>query len=409
MTATARARTVGVAVVLSLAALLAVGIVPRVENARLLTDRAERVRNAVPGVYVVHPVAAPTSALVLSGNTQAIQDAVIYARTSGYLTRRYVDIGDHVHTGQLLAEIQSPEVEQQLRQARADLLQAERTLDRENRGLELAQATMRRYEAAAGSEGAVAVEAVDQSVSAYRTAQASVGAARAAVDSNSANVDRLQTLTSFQRLVAPFDGVVVQRNVDVGALVTAGSPTDNTAVAPTSVTGAANGLFEVARLDLLRVFVNVPQESAASIHRGLSVRVSVPGHAADPIPATIARTANAVDRAARTLLCEIDIAKGPAWLLPGMFVTVSVDARPADVQWWRVPATAVVIDEHGTRVAAVNDDGVVHFQAVTIARDLGASIDIETGLRGNETIVSQPAVTLQEQQRVKPVPEPPAH
>src|SRR5947208_14019425 len=171
-----------------------------------------------------------------------IQDSIIYARTSGYLAGGQVVIGVRVTAGQLLAEVASPEVDQQLTQARAELQQSEKALDLQRANLDLARATMGRYEAA-DAEGAVAKQAVDQSVATFRTAQAAVAAAEANVQSYKANVRRLLELTSFQRVVAPFAGTVIQRNVDVGALITAWSPVNNTAVALSTVTVAANGLF----------------------------------------------------------------------------------------------------------------------------------------------------------------------
>ena len=247
-----------------------------------------------PNVYVIRPEAAGETDLSLAATTQAIQDAVIYARTSGYLRKRYVDIGDRVTAGQLLAEIESPEVYQQLQQAHADLQQAEKNLDLQKANLDLARTTLARYEAA-DAEEAVAKQAVDQSVSAHRTAQASVAATEANVKSNKANVQRLQELTSFQRVLAPFNGTVIQRNVDVGALITAGSPTNNTAAAPTSVTGGANGLFEIAQIDALRVFVNIPQAYAPNVKAGLPVQVTVRGRLMEPVTAKVTRTAGAID------------------------------------------------------------------------------------------------------------------
>jgi RND family efflux transporter MFP subunit len=392
---------IGLGILAMLAILLAVGAIPRATNSRALAAAAETARNASPSVYVFRPAPAPESGLVLAGTTQAIQDAIIYARTSGYLRKRYVDIGDHVKAGQLLAEIESPEIEQQLRQSRADLLQSEKNLDLQKANLDLAQATMGRYKAA-DAEKAVAVEALDQSVAAYRTAQAGVAAAEANVESNRANVQRLLTLTSFQRVVAPFSGTVIQRNVDVGALITAGSPTDNTAVAPTSVTGAPNGLFEIARIDTLRVFVNVPQPFALSVRAGLPVQVTVRGQLTKPLNASVARTAAALDPGSRTLLTEVDIRNPPAELVPGMFVYVNLNVAAAGTRW-RVPATAIVFDAQGTRVATVATDNTIRFQHVTLGRDFGATIDIQAGLRGDETLVTQPTVSLQEGQVVRPL------
>jgi RND family efflux transporter MFP subunit len=381
--------------------LLAMGVVPRVRNSHALVLAADSLKTAVPAVSVGQPAAAPASGLTLAATTQAIQDAIIYARTTGYLRKRHVDIGDRVAAGQLLAEIESPEVDQQLRQGRADLRQSERTLDLQKATLDLARVTMGRYQAA-DAEKAVAVEALDQSVAAFRTAQASVAAAEANVESNRANVQRLEQLTSFERVRAPFSGTVIQRNVDVGALITAGSPTDNTAVAPTSVSGAANGLFEIAQVDRLRVFVNVPQAYAPNVRAGMPVQLTVRGQLEAPVAASVTRTSSALDPGTRTLLAQVDIPNPSGRLLPGMFVYVAFTIAPSGTRW-RVPATAVVFDAQGSRVATVGPRNTIHFQPVEVGRDFGDSLDIQAGLQGQEQIVLQPTVALQEGQVVRPI------
>ena len=396
--------TLGGTILLFLIVLLVIGAVPRVRGSRALSAAAEGVRTAVPAVYVVQPAHAADADLSLAATTQAFQDAIVYARTSGYLSRRHVDIGDRVRAGQLLAEIASPEIDQQLTQARADLQQAEKSLDLQNATLELARVTMARYQAA-DAERAVAKEAVDQSVAAVKTAQAAVAAAEATVASNMANVRRLLELTSFERVVAPFAGTIIQRNVDVGALITAGSPTDNTSVAPTSISGAASGLFEVAQIDELRVFVNVPQAYAASVKVGTPVRVSVRGRLMEPVKGAVTRTANALDPGTRTLLVEIDIPNASHELLPGMFVYVGFTIGTSGVRW-RVPATAVIFDAEGTRVVTVGAGNALHFQPVVLGRDFGDSIDVQAGLTGGETIVRQPTLSLREGQIVRPITSP---
>lgn len=393
--------TVGGVILVILIALLLIGAVPRIRASRALSAAAEGVRTAVPAVYVVQPVRAAEADLSLAATTQAFRDAIVYARTSGYISRRHVDIGDRVRAGQLLEEIASPEIDQQLTQAQADLQQAEKTLELQTATLDLARVTMARYQAA-DAERAVAKEAVDQSVAAVKTAQAAVAAAAASVASNSANVRRLLELTSFERVVAPFDGTIIQRNVDVGALITAGSPTDNTSIAPTSVSGAASGLFEVAQIDELRVFVNVPQAYAPSVKIGAPVRVSVRGRLMEPVTGAVTRTANALDPGTRTLLVEIDIPNASHELLPGMFVYVGFTISPSGIRW-RVPATAVVFDAEGTRVVTVGANNALHFQPVVLGRDFGDSIDVQAGLHGNETIVRQPTVSLREGQVVRPI------
>jgi RND family efflux transporter MFP subunit len=381
--------------------LLVAGVVPRIRASRDLAAAAESQRTAVTAVPVVKPQPAADADLSLAATTQAFQDATIYARTSGYIKRRYVDIGDRVRAGQLLAEIASPEIDRQLEQANADYRQSEKMLDQQKATLDLTRATMARYQAA-DAERAVAKEAVDQSVAGARTAQAAVAAAEATVASNAANVRRLQELTSFERVVAPFAGTVIQRNIDVGDLITAGSPTSNASGAPTSVSGAASGLFEIAQIDALRVFVNVPQVVAANVKTGQAVKVSVRGRLMQPVAGTVTRTANALDSTTRTLLTEVDIKNASHDLLPGMFVYVAFSISPSGTRW-RVPATAVVFDEQGTRLVTVGADGKLHFQPVVLGRDFGDAIDVQAGLHGGETIVKQPAVSLQEGQVVRPI------
>ena len=215
-------------------------------------------------------------------------------------------------------------------------------------------------------------------------------------------VQRLLEMTSFQRVVAPFSGTVIQRNVDVGALITAGSPVNNIAVAPSTVTGAANGLFEIAQIDTLRVFVNVPQAYTANVKVGLPVRVTVRGQLTQPVKATVTRTASALDPGSRTLLTQVDIPNASHRMLPGMFVYVDFEIGPAGTHW-RIPSTALVFNAQGTRVVLVGAGNKLHFQPVVVGRDLGTAIDVQSGLEGTETIVKQPTVSLQEGQIVNPV------
>jgi RND family efflux transporter MFP subunit len=400
----ARTRTIiliGLGALAFLLILLAVGAIPRLRNRRALAVATRTAQSTAPQLLVARPEPASEAGLSLAATTQAIQDAVIYARASGYLRKRYVDIGDGVTIGQLLAEIDSPELDQQLGQAKADLLQSQKNLDLQRASLHLARTTMGRYQAA-DAENAVAKQAVDQSVATHSTAQAAVAAAEANVKSNKANVQRLQALTSFERVVAPFNGTVIQRNVDVGALITAGSPTNNIAAAPTSVTGTASGLFEVAQIDTLRVFVTLPQAYAPNVKVGLPVQVTVRGQLMPPVTGTVARTANALDPGTRTLLTEVDIPNESHRLLPGMFVYVAFQIAPSGTRWI-VPATALIFNAQGTRVAIVGEGNKVHFQPVVLGRDYGTSIGIESGLQGNETIVAQPTVSLQEGQVVTPM------
>ncbi len=401
----ARTRTMavmGVVLATLLLVLLAIGVVPRVRNTRALAAAAEQTRKAIPTVYVLRAKPADDAGLTLAATTQAIQDTIVYSRTSGYLKARFVDIGDRVKAGQLLAEVDSPEIDAQLRQAQANLQQAQKALELQIANRDLAKVTMDRY-LAADAEKAVAGELVDQSIAAYRTAQASVAAAEATVEANRATVRQYVDLTSFERVLAPFDGTVIQRNVDAGALITAGSPVNNTAVSPLNLTGAPTGLFEIGQIDRLRVFVNVPQAFAPNVRPGLPVTVRARGHLDQPVSASVTRTASAIDPGTRTLLIQVDIPNTTGELMPGMFVYADLRIAPSGIRW-RLPATAVIFDSQGTRVATVAPGNTIHFQHVDLGRDFGDTIDIQGGLQGHETIVAQPTVSLKEGQVVRPIP-----
>jgi RND family efflux transporter MFP subunit len=383
------------------AVFLVMGTIYRSTHNHALASAASAAASTPPRVYVVHPAASPASDWSLPGTTQGIEDAVTYARVSGYLIKRYADIGDRVKAGQLLAEIQSPELDQQLSQARANLQQAEKQLDLQRANLELARTTMQRYQGA-DQEEAVAKLTVDQSVAAFSTAQASLAAAQATVDANHANVRQYEAITAFEHVVAPFDGVITQRNVDVGALITAGSPTNNTSAAPTSISGTATGLFEVSQIDTLRVFVNLPQAVATNVTVGMPVQVTIRGALMTPVPATVTRTANALDPGTRTLLTEVDIPNASHGMLPGQFVYVVFKIG----RWgkrWDIPATALIFNADGTQVMLARPGGKLHLQKVVVGRDFGDVIEIQAGLSGDETIVEQPDVSLQDGQAVTPV------
>jgi RND family efflux transporter MFP subunit len=392
---------VGVVIVLTFIVLFAVGLLPRLRQGEALAASAKSVRESVPVVYVTQPKPAVEGDLMLAATTSAFQDTTIYARTSGYIRKRYVDIGDTVKAGQLLAEIDSPEIDQQLNQAVAELASSRQTVQLQGTARELARVTKGRYEAA-DSEKAVAKEMVDQSVAAERTASANVAAAEANVESNVANVKRLQAMTAFERVLAPFAGTITRRNVDTGALITAGSATSNT-----SSVSDASGLFGIAQLDVLRVFVSVPQVNAPNVTLGMPVKVTVRGRLMEPVTGTVTRTASALDPTTRTLLVEVDLPNKAHELLPGMFVYVSFRIAPSGTRW-RLPATAVVIDADGTRVVTIADGNKLHFQPVTLGRDFGGSIDIQAGLTGQEQVVAQPRVSMHEGQTVQPKAAAPA-
>jgi RND family efflux transporter MFP subunit len=417
---------VGVAL---LVMLLAVGIVPRVR------ERSERVAAATaPDTHLIAvSVATPRRPdgpgdLLLPSNIQAIEETVIYARTSGYVRERYVDIGDRVTAGKALAQIDTPELDQELSQARAalaqtraglaqaqasftqaqaNLQQARASLEQSKANEGFAAATSDRYSrleqaeliahqdadekrtahAAARATSAAAqanVEAMQANVGAL---EASVGAARANVAANEANVQRLAALQSFQRLEAPFDGIITFRGIDRGALITAGSGS------------GASPLFRIARIDTLRIFVNVPQTYVRSISPGQKATLLVPEFPKRAFVGTIASTAGALDPASRTLLTEVRVRNDDRALLPGMYAQVKFAIVPAD-DVWIVPATALVTRASGPQVVAVREDGTVRYLRVQLGSDLGQSVEIVAGLDGNERLVVSPPDGLKDGVRV---------
>jgi len=373
----ARLRThpVWVALGIALAILLGVGVVPRIRAHLELQHAADAIASARPVVGVTRPQSAPASGLALPGTTVPYRQATIYARVDGYLDRRLVDIGDRVKAGELLAVISAPTVDQQLAQTRADLvrLKAER---------EFARSSLERYQAA-DRDGAVAKEDLDQRRNAFNTAEAAVVA-------GAALVQQLTEQQGFERVTAPFDGIVTQRSVDVGALITSGSSTSTTS------------LFAVAQNDVLRVYVNVPQPFVNDMAVGQPAQIrtrSLPGR---DFTATIARSADSLDPNTRTMLTEVDIPNPDGLLKPGMYVQVSLTAERVGPRW-RVPAGAVVFDAKGTQLAIVGADHKVQLRPVVLGRDFGSEIEIASGITGDETVVTTPSAALTDGTLVEPV------
>jgi len=413
-----------------LVALLVIGVVPRWrQNAELVAASTAPDAALVP-VSVVPPRRADGPIdLVLPSNIQAIEETAIYARTSGYVRERYVDIGERVAAGKVLAQIDTPELDQELSQARAalaqtrsslaqagaslsqahaNLQQARAGLDQSKANEEFAGITSDRFTrlerdelvahqdadekrtalAAARATTAVSRAHVDAMQANLGALEASVEAARANVAANEANVQRLMALQSFQKVEAPFAGIITARGTDRGALITSGSGS-----------AASPPLFRVAHVENLRIFVNVPQTFVRSIVPGQEVRVLVPEYPQRPFVGKIASTAGALDPASRTLLTEVRLRNEDLALMPGMYAQVKFSLTPADAVWV-VPATALIARAAGPQVAAVHTDGTVHYLGVQLGRDLGQSVEIVSGLTGNERLVVSPPDGLKEGGRV---------
>jgi len=322
---------------------------------------------AVPVVSVISPTAsASTREIRLPGTTQAFTDAPIFARTNGYVKRWYFDIGAHVKAGQLLAEIETPEVDQQLQQARADLETARANLRQ-------AQITADRWRALLESDS-VSKQETDVAVSA-------LSAMKATVDSNIANVGRLEQLQAFEKIFAPFDGVITARNVDIGVLVNAGSTTT-----------AGRELFHMTAIHTLRVFVAVPEVYSRAASAGSPATLTLDEFPGRSFQGTLVRTANAIDLASRTLLVEVDVDNPRGELLPGAYVFVHLKL-PRQIATVTIPASTLLFRAEGLQVGVVRD-GRAQLVPVTIGRDDGTTVEISAGLQPTDQVIVAPSDSL---------------
>jgi len=374
-----RPRLSGVSkVVLGLAVLLLIagavvyrGVTTRVRAAAAVkTDTNEL---AVPSVSLAQPKrGAPQEETVLPGNIQAFIDAPIYARTNGYLKTWYVDIGGKVKSGQLLAEIDTPELDQQLQQARADLATAKANYD-------LAQTTAARYEFLLQSDS-VAKQDVDNAVG-------DAHAKKAMVDSATDNVKRLEQLQSFEKVYAPFDGVLTARNTDIGQLIGSGSGS------------GAKELFHVAAIHTLRVYINVPQIYSPAAVPGVQVYLTLPQFPGRRFPGKLVRTAEAIDQASRTLLTEVDVANPTGEILPGAYAEVHVKL-PSATSTVVIPVTSLIFRSEGLRVGVVRN-GHAFMLPIVLGRDFGTEVEVVSGLDGSEKVITNPPDSLVEGQQVR--------
>ena len=344
-------------------------------SARMDALTRETAAAAIPTVAVVTPKAgAPQEEIVLPGNVQAYIDAPIYARTSGYLHKRYVDLGSRVKAGQLLAEIDAPELEQQLRQSRADLATAEANA-------RLAQITADRY-ADLRKTDSVSQQDADN-------AAGTLEARKTAVTSAQFNVQRLEQLHGYTRISAPFDGVITARNTEVGALIDPGAGG-----------GAARELFHIASTDRLRVFVNVPEVHAHAVRPGLAAELSFTQLPGRTFAGTLARTAHAIDAASRTLLIELEVPNPSGDLLAGSYAEVHLKLAAA-APTSRLPINALMFRSQGLRVALVTAGNTVALTPITIGRDFGTEVEVLSGLRAGDRVIVDPPDSLEDGQIVR--------
>jgi RND family efflux transporter MFP subunit len=348
------------------------GIVPRLRSRRALA--AETNELAAPTVLVIQPKrGAPSQEILLPGNIQAFVDAPIYARTNGYLKRWYFDIGSHVKQGQLLAEIESPEVDQQLSQAQADLGTAAANLH-------LSQITADRY-ADLIKQDAVSQQETDNAVS-------DLASKNTAVKSAQANVDRLRQLVSFEKVYAPFEGVVTARNTDIGQLIDSGA-----------AGGQARSLFQVAAINKLRVFISVPQIYSQAATPGLTADLTFAEFPGRRFQGKLVRTSRSIDPTARTLNVEVDVDNSKGELFPGAYTEVHLKLKQG-IPTLTIPVSALLFRQEGLRIVVAKNDNTAELIPVTLGRDFGDVAEITTGLTGQERIISNPPDSIVDGERL---------
>jgi RND family efflux transporter MFP subunit len=351
------------AAALAVAVVVLFGIHSRTMAASRLVEATDQA--AIPTVNLVHPQPATRAQdLVLPGNTQAFIDSPIYARTNGYLKRWYVDIGARVRKGELLAEIETPELDQQLRQAKAELATAEANVN-------LSKITAERDENLLKTHS-VSTQERDNAVNAN-------AANKAMVDSNQANVARLEQLQSFEKVYAPFDGIITARSTDVGALIDAGA-------------NAPKELFHVAAISKLRIYVAVPEVYSRSAIPGALAGLTLDEYPGELFHGTLVRNSNAIDAVSRTLLVEIDADNSSGRLMPGAYVQIHLKL-PADSRSVTVPSNALIFRKEGLQVAVVRY-GKAELVPVAPGRDYGDSMEIVAGLRPQDDVILSPSDSL---------------
>jgi RND family efflux transporter MFP subunit len=335
---------------------------------------------AIATVSVIHPKAgAPVQEIVLPGDMQPFTDAPIFARTNGYLKKWYADIGANVKAGQLLAEIDSPEVDQQLQSARADLATAQANLN-------LAEVTATRYKDLRKTDS-VSQQDVDN-------ASGNFEARRTTVESAQSNVKRLQDMQSFEKVYAPFDGVITARNTDVGQLIDSGSSG-----------GTSRELFHIAAVNPLRVYINVPQFDSPQIRPGLRADLVLAEFPGRQFHGSVVRSSGAIDSTTRTLLTEVDVDNSARLLKPGGYVEVHLKL-PSPVTTLTLPVNAIIFKSVGLQVATVKDGKTIALIPVTPGRDFGTDIEVVAGLKGDDWVVLNPSDSLTNGAVVRPVETP---
>ena len=423
---------VGLGVVVLLV-IFVLGYLPHHERTKKTEELAKQREQEDPTVQVIRVKRTSTpGAITVPGTTSALTEAYIYARANGYLRKRYVDIGDHVRQGQLLALIDAPDLDQQVEQGREQLRQAEAQLTQQQAQLELNRVTWERWRTLV-AKGVFSRQDGDQREADFNTQSAVVASAQRNVQSYRANLARLIALQGYERVTSPFTGIVTQRNTDVGALVgssgaassapasSSQTPTGGSASvastntsgtggtanqAATPSTGQAQGgpIFAIAQIDTLRILVSVPEGYASDIRPGMPARVFIQERPGVPITGKVTRTANSIDQNTRTMLAEVDVDNRKGDLFPGMYAVVSF-VQVHGVAPLTVPGDAVVVRQDQNMVAVVRDQKI-QLVPINIGRDYGPSVEVLSGLHEGDVVVSTVTDVVQPGAKVHPQEEP---
>ncbi len=390
-----RLRLVGVAALAIAVAVAILGIVQRRSTEAEVAQWTED--QATPTVAVITPDQNVSSQrLELPGTAQAWYEAPIYARVSGYLKNWYFDYGAHVNKGDLLAEIDAPDLDAQLTATRAKLRSATALVKVREAERQFAETTYARWRDS--PKGVVSDQERESKQADYNSAVARLNAAEAQVNADQGDVDRLDALEGFKRITAPFDGVVTARETDIGALINAGSGTGG---------GSGPELFRVADVHRIRIYVQVPQQLSAGIQHGLSAEVHLPQYPDKTFKADVATTSNAINTSARTLLVELHADNQAGLLQPGAYVQVDFE-MPGNPDVLHIPTSALLFREHGLEVAILGPDNKIELKPVKVGRNLGSNVEVVSGLSASDRVVDSPPDSLANGERVRVADRPDA-
>ena len=381
-------RRIGLVAILAAIAIAAFGILQRRSHEAEVAQWTQE--QAIPTVAVITPRAgAATQRLVLPGTVQAWYEAPIYARVPGYLKNWYFDYGAHVKKGDVLAEIETPDLDAQLAASQAKLNSARAVVNVREAEEQFAQSTYQRWHNS--PKGVVSVQEQESKQADFNSAKALLSSAKAEVAVDQGEVDRLQALESFKRITAPFDGVVIARETDIGALINAGSGVGG---------GSGPELFRVADVHMMRIYVQVPQQLSAGIKAGLKAELQLPQYPNKTFDATVATTSSAINTNARTLLVELHADNPDDALQPGAYAQVAFEL-PSDPYTVRVPTSALVFREHGMEVATINPDDTIQLKPIKLGRNLGTEVEVLSGLTLSDRVVNSPPNSLSTGDKVR--------